>query len=396
MKNYIRLYLLASLILTSLFTSLKAQQFSVLICKSGTNILNAFGHIALRYYDPYKGLDNVYDFGVHDFSSHQYITKFFLEKLDYEVTKEPTAYFLDYYLNKNIQVKEQVLNLSNTQIKNLIGYLELSLIQGLNVFKYDFLYQNCSTKILETLEKGCGGIKFNFYKESKRQTYRQLIHAKSKDLLPWEALTMDLLIGTLTDKKITDREYCFLPKYLSKSLRLCYNEDLNLPLVKNEQILFKQDFEVYNRPLYSKPEFYGLILLILALLHNHLNRRMTQILMGLFYIAIGLIGCLASFEMLFSSLAVTKANFNIGWMNPLSLLYGILLIKNKDNNYLRFFILLGIILSFAAGFLNIQGFQITTFMLMTAALLGCVKISIKDAIFLPLKRKQFVLETDIA
>lgn len=396
MKLRLRLTFILTFFMATLCSNVQSQQFSILTCKGGSSVVNVFGHIAIRYNDPFKGIDNIYDYGVFEFSNYNYILKFCLERLDYAITKEPTAYFIDHYLNKNIQVREQVLNLSDKQIKKLLVHLERQTQPGFNHYKYDFLYQNCSTKILELIEKGCGDIDFTFYHENKAQTYRELIHAKSKDLVPWGALVMDLLIGNITDKKITDREYCFLPKYLCKTLRLCYNEELKCPLVKNEHIVIRQDFDVYNRSFFSKPEFFAAILLIIGLFHNHFKKRATQIILGCFFILIGIMGCIATFEMIFSSLPVTKNNWHLGWMNPLSLVYGIYLLKNKTSKIVRYTILAGIFISFLGLFFQIQGFQITTLMFMATGLLASINTTVLDALLAPLKIKKICIEKEVA
>lgn len=394
MKLFVRLIVLLMLVLATPSLKVFSQQFSVLTCKSGTSFANSFGHIAVRYSDPYRGIDHVYDYRVYDITESDLISKLVLGKLIFSLRKEPTAYFTDYYANKNIQVKEQLLNLSNTQTKNLYSFLENSLSNKSNFFSYNFLFENCSTKILDILENQCGNLNMHFYTEGNAHTFRDLINEKSKNLNPWQSYAIDLMLGPLTDKKIEGRSYCFLPKYLSKSLKLSFNNELHQPLVKSEHVLIWQDFEVYNRSFFTKPLCLALLLLVLSIAHLLFRKKLTLLLLGITYIIIGLIGSIITCGALISALDVTYLNFNIGWMNPLALLHGIFLVIKKDNAVLRYIFISGIMLAFLSYIFKYQTFEVTTLVFMASCLIGSVNVSIPSLLAPSINKKMFILKNE--
>jgi hypothetical protein len=394
MKLYVRLIILLTIVLLTPSLKVFSQQFSILTCKSGRSFANSFGHVAIRYSDPYRSVDHVYDYRVYDITESDLISKLVLGQLIFSLRKEPTAYFTDYYANKNIQVKEQFLNLSDNQAKNLYSYLENSLNNKSNFYPYNFLFQNCSTKILDILESQCGNVNMHFYKESSGHTFRDLIHEKSKNLNPWQSYTIDLMLGPLTDKIIEGRSYCFLPKYLSKSLKLSFNNEINQPLVKSEHVLIWQDFEVYNRSFFTQPLCVALLLLVLSITHLIFRKKLTQLLLGLTFIIIGMLGSIITCGAILFALDITYLNFNIVWMNPLALLYGLFLIIKKDSKLLRYLFISGIIIAFLSYILKYQTFEITTLVFMASCLIGSLNVSIQTLLDRLIERKTFILENE--
>ena len=120
------------LILVFFFASeVKAQQkqlsfqaeISVLTIDPGTSLNDSFGHNAFRIKDTLLGIDYTYNYGVFDFDTPNFYTKFARGKLNYRIEKNQYKNFINFYISQNRTVKEQVLNLSQFEKQLLYDYL---------------------------------------------------------------------------------------------------------------------------------------------------------------------------------------------------------------------------------------------------------------------------------
>ncbi|MFN9980013.1 MAG: DUF4105 domain-containing protein, partial [bacterium] len=189
-----------------------------LTCSRGDDIFSSFGHSAIRYQDSSQGIDWVYNYGLFDFHDPNFIPKFCMGKLDYMVGKETMNDFMGQYVYQQREVKEQVLNLSLEQIDSLFQFLEWNIRDENKYYRYDFLFNNCATKIIDVIEQNCKGVQMKYFEEEDKKTFREHIHSNASSSVPWIDWGMDLAIGMPVDRKSTAREYCFLPEFVAKSI----------------------------------------------------------------------------------------------------------------------------------------------------------------------------------
>ncbi|MBT8320736.1 MAG: DUF4105 domain-containing protein, partial [Eudoraea sp.] len=129
----------------------ESAQISVLTCGSGQELYTAFGHSAFRVQDPVKDIDVVYNYGTFDFQAPNFYTNFAKGKLIYTLSRQRFENFLyDYELEKR-WVKEQILDLDQDQKNDLIIFLENNYRPENRDYRYDFLFDNCSTKMPDIL-----------------------------------------------------------------------------------------------------------------------------------------------------------------------------------------------------------------------------------------------------
>ena len=126
-------------------------EVSLLTCGPGTDLYATFGHSALQISDPVTGVDRVYNYGTFDFDTEGFYLKFTRGKLNYILSVSGFEYFLREYQYSGRWVYRQVLDLNPEQAQALFDYLEWNALPENREYKYDFFYDNCSTRIRDVL-----------------------------------------------------------------------------------------------------------------------------------------------------------------------------------------------------------------------------------------------------
>ena len=110
----------------------------------------------MRVCDPSKGVDLVFNFGVFNFNTDNFVFKFIKGETDYVLAVYDFNTFLPEYRERNSTVWEQVLNLSVAEKKELVRLLFENNQPENRVYRYNFIYDNCATrprdKVLESLD----------------------------------------------------------------------------------------------------------------------------------------------------------------------------------------------------------------------------------------------------
>lgn len=339
--------------------TLTSQDFSILTCSRGQEIYSTFGHSAIRYQDTQRNIDWVYNYGLFDFYDPNFIPKFCMGKLDYMVGKESMSDFMRQYVYQQREVKEQILNLSAADRDSLFRFLEWNILDENKYYRYDFLFNNCATKIIDVLEQNCKGLEFKFYKILSPRTFRQHIHDNAKQTVRWIDWGMDLALGMPVDKEATPRQNCFLPQYVYESIKL--SSSGGQPLVRQESILIpKTEHNTGKLSDYLLPFVFTFLILALVIYHRFRPLKWYNKFMGIFFILLGIGGLIIGFEWFMTEHSVTKNNWNLLWLNPLFIPYGISVLRNKDAKYLRYVLWGCSIIVFIVQTFDIQEFHRAT------------------------------------
>ena len=64
-------------------TTNDSVRISLLTCAPGEEIYSLFGHTAIRYEEPAKGIDYVFNYGLFSFNTPNFILRFALGETDY-------------------------------------------------------------------------------------------------------------------------------------------------------------------------------------------------------------------------------------------------------------------------------------------------------------------------
>jgi hypothetical protein len=191
-------------------------RISLLTCTPGTELYSTFGHSALRIVDSNNNTDLVFNYGTFNYDDPDFYTKFIKGKLPYYVDTSSMEVFMYEYEFFKRGVTEQVINISCDEKQKLLSALYENIKIENREYRYDFNYDNCTTRLRDILEKAAGK-----QLESKNilpkpgTTFRNLIHVYlDRGGQQWSKLGIDMLLGNPMDKKVTNREAMFLPDYL--------------------------------------------------------------------------------------------------------------------------------------------------------------------------------------
>ena len=131
------------------------ELFSIITIGPYQNELySAFGHSGVRYQNFEQGLDIFYNYGIFDFNQPNFYSNYVKGKLTYMVGKNQYSFSERYYSTQKRYIKEQFLNLSSEEKFFLLDYLENNVKKENMFYPYNYIFNNCSTKIRDVLELG--------------------------------------------------------------------------------------------------------------------------------------------------------------------------------------------------------------------------------------------------
>ncbi len=319
-----------------------STEVSILTVGTADELYAKFGHSAIRIQDPVVGLDVVYNYGLFDFSDPNFYTKFTRGKLDYRLGRQQFDSFLYGYELENRWVKEQVLELSAPERQSLFKFLENNYLPENRYYKYDFLFDNCSTRVPNALKKVLGSsLKFNYDHLSERFTFRQLIH-QNLELNSWSNFGIDLALGSVIDKKATPWQHLFLPIYVFEQLP--HTTIHGHPLITTERSLFKERPLKKSSNFLLTPLFWLPLLLILVIAITYLDYKKgkrARWLDFLLFLLTGAAGLLILFLWWGTDHTATANNFNALWAFAPNLLVAFFLLgKNGLPQWLKAYLIM--------------------------------------------------------
>lgn len=312
-------------------------KISLLTCSPGEAIYELFGHTAIRVKDPAQGVDMVFNYGIFDFDTPNFVVKFVRGKLLYKLGVDQYRRFEYQYDVQNRRVIEQVFNFDATEKQTVFDYLLNNAKPKNAYYQYDFFYDNCSSRVFDVLKDTLGQNLTYAIPEKTYLTYRQQldyyidgdIYSKS----PWADFGMDLILGMPADEIADFEGETYLPDHLSQNFT--YGTLRNsVPLVQPNSIIIPQ----------KKPNSIAgftitplLLFWILCGLTGFLffvkNNTLTKILDFILFLILGLSGVLFVFMWAGTDHEVCHKNLNMLWMNPIHILLAINILRNNLNSF---------------------------------------------------------------
>ncbi|MDB5225971.1 MAG: rane protein [Bacteroidota bacterium] len=347
--------------------------------RADDEIYQNFGHTAIRIKDPVFGWDLVYNYGTFNFSEPGFLKKFIQCKLMYYVSVDDYEGFEEMYRDENRWIREQPLNLTQEQKQLLFERLTVNAREENKYYRYDFLYDNCSTRPCNIV---LSLFKIKKYKphEDDKATYRQLIH---RNVGPgWLGLGMDLLIGIPTDKKAGFGR-TFLPNELMELFDHAIVD--GKPLVTGNNLILDVVPES-RRVNWFIPNvvFWILFIVIFIVQIKTAVFSRFKIIPLIYFIILGLFGWLFLFMWFGTLHTSTKWNLNILWAMPLNVPIMFLALKKNMPTWTSFYIKAYriILISLLVGwYVNPQTYNTAVIPLILIAILF-------TSIFLPVPRKE--------
>ncbi|MDG1729832.1 MAG: DUF4105 domain-containing protein [Algibacter sp.] len=322
-------------------------EISVLTVGPGTSLNDAFGHNAFRIKDPSFGIDVTYGYGEYDFDAPNFYLKFAQGKLNYLISKTDFTRFYQVYVYYNRTVKEQVLNLSQTEKQRLYDYLINNYKPENRRYLYEFFYDNCATKIKDVINIATNHtIAFHNPKDFEDATFRTLIQ-NNLNKNSWGSLGIDLALGSVIDKKATPEDHMFLPENIYRFFENATNKNTNESLVKKSHVLYsKKEIAKVSHFLTSPLFILGIIAIIILYItyNDYKKEKRTKWLDVILFTVTGLIGVMILLLWFATDHTGTHQNYNLLWGFALNILMISQLLRKKASAWFVKYIKLLIIL----------------------------------------------------
>ena len=329
-------------------------RISILTCSPGEELYSTFGHSAIRVTDSVSHRDIVYNYGTFNFDEPGFYTKFIRGKLSFYLSTDDFDSFISEYIEEKRDITEQVLNLTCAEKYNIVMLLQANMLAANRTYKYDFTFDNCTTRLRDLVEK-CADTSINFGNVlSSKKTFRDLIYEYlNKNDKQWSKLGIDILLGGRMDVVMKPREVMFLPDYLLKSFDSSTID--SRPLVSSEKNIIDLNappviVDYFTHPLFIFSCFF-LLIVLLSFSKNSFIKRVLIAFDGFMFFITGLLGILLIFMWVGTDHFMCKDNFNLLWAWPTNIVAAFLMhsAKRPATKYFKIYAVFNLVL-FASWF----------------------------------------------
>ena len=306
-----------------------SSKISLVTCSPGDELYAAFGHSAIRILDPDLGFDRLYNFGTFDMSVDNFYLRFARGDLLYQLSVVQGDADINEHGAIGQGVTEVQLNLTAEQKQGLFLLLETNLAPKNRYYRYDFLLDNCSTRVRDAFEKIIGTSVAD--KTVSGLTFRQMLDPYL-GRIPWIRFGIYLLLGAGVDRLVQPREACFLPANLESAVR---QTKINEAAFGQDPVRLYPARPLPRLPKWLDPEIVFSIVLIGWLgIWAVRGRRSSRLISALVYVVFGFTGLFL--VVLAANTLHWQAyyNWNVGWLVPTHLIAGIGLLFVPANKLL--------------------------------------------------------------
>ncbi len=314
-------------------SALKAQpndsiRISLLTCDSGEEIYSLFGHTAIRYENPERGIDAVFNYGIFSFNTPNFILRFALGETDYQLGVNSYERFSSEYAYYGRDVWQQNLNLNPGEKERLVSLLEENYQPENRIYRYNFFYDNCATRPRDQIENAINGtLQYadNMTDSNMGISFRDIIHQYTKGH-PWSRFGIDLCIGSEADRPINRRQMMFAPFYVKDffdKAEIIDNEGNRRPLVRDEEKIVNVEFRAENATSEGITPMQAALLLFMvvvaATIYGIKHRKSLWGIDLFLFFAAGVAGCILAFLAVFSQHPAVSSNYLLFVFHPLHL-----------------------------------------------------------------------------
>lgn len=344
MRKIFLLFFLLSLTVAHAQQDSSGVKISMLTCAPGEELYATFGHTALRVVDTINHTDYVFNYGLFDFSEPNFYLKFVRGQLNYMLGVQTFEEFLYEYQLTGRSVWEQDIALTQQQKINILEILNYNLQEENRYYKYDFIYDNCATRVRDVLLNQLKGYQLQKPYIEECTTARNLFHyyLDNGKNQAWSKLGIDILLGSGIDTAMNNFTGMFLPEFLMNAFDgTVYN---GKPIVQAKRTVVIGN--VIKESNYYVPFITILVFSIILFLIYFFKRKnvfVVNVLDGLLLFVTGAMGILLLFMWFFTDHESCNNNYNLLWAVPLNII--VAFIPNRTRNGLRTYWLCVLILN---------------------------------------------------
>ena len=343
--------------LSSLFAQSRSPEFppisndaqiSLITGEPGKELYTAWGHSAIRVYDPINGIDLVYNYGTFDFDAPGFYQKFLRGKLNYSLSVYDFKRMVLTYKYYNQSLFEQIINLTYDEKKAIYNFINNNYLPENRYYLYDFFFDNCSSRIKDVFQDILGSkLIFEDYHIKTHKTFRQLLDEFLGDS-PWSDFGIDLILGIPADAVAASEEYMFLPYKLFdafENAKIIKGNEY-IPFVSNT-IIIHQSIDIQGGQsfrLTPKILFWSLLIVVFGMsLSIKKDKKIFKVLDTTLFLSIGVTGFIIAFLWFFTDHIVTKDNLNLLWTFPSHFIIPFIIFKNMKSQWVVYYFLFWLI-----------------------------------------------------
>jgi hypothetical protein len=335
------LFLIGWMPLTAQVRLSPEAQISVITCGPDTRELYAaFGHSAIRVYDPANGLDEAFNYGVFNFNQPNFYLNFAKGFLYYKLGVYSYPDFEAYYLQNDRYVHEQVLRLTADQKERLFQFLIWNAQPENQNYRYQYYQNNCASKIRDVLETQLGdAVQWDSTFVQTGDSFRDKTD-EYLDQLPWGDLGIDICLGLPIDRTMYAREFMFLPDYVEQFVdhAKIRSDSGWVSLVADKRVLDKPVIKSGVAFVHPWIAFGFLFAAVAAITLFDWKRKQLSTWLDVAVFGItGLIGCLLLALWMFTDHQDAARNFNLLWAFPLHLVGAVLAFRKTSTWAKKYF-----------------------------------------------------------
>jgi hypothetical protein len=240
---------------------------------------------------------------------------------------------METYVYEHRYVISQKINIDSRETRKLVELINENMKPENRKYRYDFFYDDCSTRIRDLLEKSIGDIlKYPPPEPKEKTTFRNMV-GKYQAPYPWLKFGVDLIMGSTADKKANFRDRMFLPIDMQEGLSkaVVHRSGKMIPLLQNPVVLVDFGTPTGKSNFFMAPPFiFTLAIILVIILGGLIKNRNALRLIDIFIFSIfSILSILMIFFNFFTDHAQMKSNLNILWLNPFILACLVALVLNK-------------------------------------------------------------------
>ena len=293
---------------------------SIVTCDPGPDVYELCGHAAIRIRN--AGMDSVWNYGIFDFTSPNFIYRFCKGETDYMVYGYQFQRFMPAYVRRGSRVTEQVLDLTQDEARRLRALLQTESLPENRIYRYNYVRDNCATRPWKRVTQAVTDRDIELPDSLRYPTFRSEMRHFHRNY-PWYQFGIDLVLGSGLDYPLERDEDIFAPPVLAD--KLAGATIGGQPLVRETNVIFPgyADSTLPPTPWYLTPMALGIVMLALSIgtmFAYIIKKRLWRWWIFLYFLASGIAGCIVTFLVFCSEHEATSPNMLIWWLNPLQLL----------------------------------------------------------------------------
>ena len=298
---------------------------SLLTCTPGSLVYELYGHTAICVKEVgRRQSDWVFNYGTFSFEQPHFMWRFMLGQTDYELGVVPYTIFYDAYVREGRGIDEQVLNLTSSEAQRLVDALSNNLLPQNATYRYNFFYDNCTTRALAVIEKAVEG-RVVWPQANSSRSLRDIVEEFSATS-PWNEFGQNILLGAEADKGADIHKQMFAPIYAERYIEKAVVKEADGSerhlVASTRTLLPAQPMPNEHFPI-SPMTAFGTLLVITIIISmiEYFKHKLCWQFDVLLYLAQGLTGCIIAFLFFFSEHPAVGSNWLVLMFNPLPLIF---------------------------------------------------------------------------